>query len=150
MTRWERFKARLNLVPCLSLIINPVGLPVGVIVMTRTLNGTMDLPLPWVAIGIVNIVCFLGLLTFIYVRTWRRSGLVLDSWTQRARYWLRINPISLWVYWTIWTVPILIGFQMFLRNRGQAWERTNKNDANHDLVRDKLAFPRVSSGTGAA
>jgi hypothetical protein len=34
---------------------------------------------------------------------------------------------------------------MFLRNRGQAWERTNKNDANHDLVRDKLGQPRVRS-----
>jgi cellulose synthase/poly-beta-1,6-N-acetylglucosamine synthase-like glycosyltransferase len=145
MTGWERFKARLNLVPSLSLIINPIGLPVGVVVMTRTINGTLDLPVALTVIGVVNTVCFIALLTYIYVRTWRRSGLVLETWISRARYWFRINPIFLWVYWTIWTVPVTIGFQMFLRNRRQAWERTNKNDANHDLVRGILGQTKTRS-----
>ena len=37
-----------------------------------------------------------------------------------------------------WSVSIIIGFQMFLRDKGLAWERTTKVDANHDLVRVRV------------
>jgi hypothetical protein len=31
--------------------------------------------------------------------------------------------------------PLFIGIQMFVRDKGLIWERTEKVDANHDLVR---------------
>jgi hypothetical protein len=33
-----------------------------------------------------------------------------------------------------WTIPIVIGIGMFLREGGLNWERTTKTDANHELV----------------
>jgi hypothetical protein len=31
---------------------------------------------------------------------------------------------------------MVIGFSMYLADRGQRWERTDKHDANHELVRE--------------
>ena len=39
-------------------------------------------------------------------------------------------------YWIFWSLSIVIGIQMFIRDKGLVWERTEKVDANHDLVRD--------------
>jgi hypothetical protein len=49
---------------------------------------------------------------------------------------LRVNPVFLWVYWLWWSVPIAVGFGMYLRDGGQVWERTEKVDAIHELVRE--------------
>jgi hypothetical protein len=42
------------------------------------------------------------------------------------------------VYWILWLVPLAIGFRMYLRDGGLVWERTEKVDANHDLVRAQI------------
>lgn len=135
MSPWQRFKARLNILPCLSLMVNLVGLPVGIWALADAVAGSHALPAYLAWMGGLNVALYVLVLALLYVNAWRRSALVLDRLFQRFRYMFRINPIALWVYWLIWTIPILIGFNMYLRDRGQAWERTNKNDANHDLVR---------------
>ena len=39
MTRSQRFRARLNLLPCLSLLINPIGITVGIWVLILNISG---------------------------------------------------------------------------------------------------------------
>jgi cellulose synthase/poly-beta-1,6-N-acetylglucosamine synthase-like glycosyltransferase len=135
----DRLKARLNVLPCLSLLVNPIGLPIGIVVGWEVISGSIMLAAPVYWLGVANALLFLAVLAYVYGNTWKRTGMVLDRHRDRLRYMFRINPLFLWVYWLIWCIPILIGFQMFLRNRGEAWERTKKIDANHDLVRLKYA-----------
>jgi glycosyltransferase XagB len=40
MTRWQRFKAWLNFLPCLSLSVNVLGIPIGVWALWTWLDGT--------------------------------------------------------------------------------------------------------------
>lgn len=49
---------------------------------------------------------------------------------------LRLNPVFVMAYWLFWSVSMIIGIQMFIRDKGLVWERTEKVDANHDLVRE--------------
>jgi hypothetical protein len=51
---------------------------------------------------------------------------------------LRVNPISAIIWWLLWNVPLAIGFWMFVRDEGLAWQRTEKIDANKLLIREKL------------
>ena len=53
----------------------------------------------------------------------------------RAWYMLRVNPVALMIWWLVWLIPLWIGFRMFLKDEGLVWERTEKIDANHTLVR---------------
>jgi hypothetical protein len=69
-----------------------------------------------------------------YRSAWAQTALVLDTRRERLRYMIRVNPLLLWLYWLVWTVPLWIGIQMYLRDKGHVWERTEKVDANHDLV----------------
>ena len=41
----------------------------------------------------------------------------------------------LWVWWLIWAVPLWIGWRMYRKDGGLVWERTEKIDANAELVR---------------
>jgi hypothetical protein len=52
---------------------------------------------------------------------------------------LRVNPIFLWAYWLWWSIPIAVGTSMYLRDGGRVWERTEKVDAIHELVRDVVS-----------
>jgi hypothetical protein len=79
----------------------------------------------------------------LYVRTWRRSALVLKTRRARALYLLRVNPVFLMVWWLVWLIPLWIGFRMYLRDEGLVWERTVKNDANHGLVRGQQKMAEV-------
>ena len=144
MSPWQRFKARLNVVPCLSLMVNVIGLPIGVWALADAVSGINALPEFMVWIGGLNVVLYLLVLARLYHNAWRRSAIVQNQFRERLHYLVRVNPLALWAYWLIWTIPIVIGFNMFLRDRGQAWERTNKNDANHDLVRARQATLRPS------
>jgi hypothetical protein len=54
---------------------------------------------------------------------------------------LRVNPLSLLVWWTLWIVPLVGGLRMYLSDGGLVWQRTDKSDANHELVRAQLAGP---------
>ena len=135
-TRRERFRARLNLLPCLSLVLNPVGVPLGVWAIITLILGISPLPLALCGLSLLTIALYALIMSLIYVNTWRRTAIVLERRRDRLHYMLRVSPPCLFVYWTWWIVPIVIGFGMFLREGGLVWERTTKTDANHELVRE--------------
>jgi len=127
----RRMQARLNLVPVLSLPVNTVGLPSGAYALYLSFTGESRFAFWLIALSVINIASYLVVLGIVYVNAWRRTRLVLDATRLRVWYLLRINPLSLFVYHTIWTIPIVNGFVMYLGNRGKAWVRTQKVDADH-------------------
>jgi glycosyltransferase XagB len=135
MTAGQRFRARLNLVPCLSLLINPLGLAVGIWILQQTIAGHRPEDLPLSVLAAVNIAAALVIMVFNWINACRVSGLVLGRRRDKLRFALRVNPLFVMAYWLFWSVSIIIGIQMFLRDKGLVWERTEKVDANHDLVR---------------
>jgi hypothetical protein len=138
----QRQRARLNLVPCMSLMISPLGLAIGIAALVATLTSSkrvLDVPLEVLSIATIAatvIVIGIGQLAAL-----RMSAIVLRDRRERAKFMARVNPIFLFAYWLWWAVPMVIGFWMFLGDRGQRWERTTKIDANHDLIRDAQLEP---------
>ena len=134
MTRWQRFKAWLNFLPCLSLSMNVLGIPIGVWALWTWLDGTFILP-QW-AVGLVafNIATYVAMLLILYWSTWKRSALVLGSVRSRLWYLLRVNPVFLSIWWLVWLVPLWIGYRMYVHDRGLVWERTEKINANEPLM----------------
>ena len=138
MTTWQRFRARLNFVPCLSLLVNAAGLPVGIAVLVMVATGSSigeRFPTWLVGLSVVNIALAVLALVRVYLAAWRHSTPVLPRARDRALYLLRVNPVFLIVHWALWAIPLVIGFTMFLRDTGLSWERTEKKDQNHELVR---------------
>ncbi|WP_336057402.1 glycosyltransferase family 2 protein [Nitratireductor sp. CH_MIT9313-5] len=131
----DRFKAWLNFLPCLSLWLNAVGLPIGAWALWRWLSGDPVVPEFLMPLVAVNLSAFIISLTVIYVRTWHRTGLVLNKTGPRVYYMLRINPLFILAWWVIWLIPLAIGLRMYLRDEGLVWERTEKTDSNSRLVR---------------
>lgn len=131
----QRMKARLNLVPVLSLVINSLGLPLGVWVVAETLAGHDPINVALTVLSVVNIFAALAVLTRIFYAAWVRSKMVLDSRKDRLLFLARVNPLFLIGYWLVWLVPLAIGAWLFMADRGLTWQRTVKVDANHDLVR---------------
>ena len=105
----------------------------------------MDLPLT--VLSAVNILGAVLILAHNWINAWKVSRLVLDNRRTRLLLMLRVNPVFVMAYWIFWSVSIVIGIQMFVRDKGLVWERTEKVDANHDLVRD---LELVAGGTDAA
>ncbi len=138
MSRWQRFKAWLNFIPCLSLSINSIGLPFGVWVGWRYFDDRGVLPEWTLLVAIASLTLSAILLLSLYRTAWKRTALVLDSFWARVWYMIRVNPLSLMVYWILWLVPLAIGLRMYLRDGGLVWERTEKIDANHELVRSQM------------
>ena len=135
MTCRQRWRARLNLVPCLSLALNPIGLGLAVWATTRVVTDDDEfLPPIALALGLVSIVLAVGLMLFLMLRAWHASKPVLTG-RDRVRYLLRVNPLFTMLYWLWWIIPLVKGFVMFLRDGGLVWERTEKIDANHQLIR---------------
>lgn len=135
----KRLRARMNFVPTLSLLVNPVGLAIGIWAVVQAMTSDRDFvsgPMMWLCI--VNIVLALALLCFGAWRAYRMSQPVLPSKSSRVKYLARVNPVFLLIYWMWWTVPLALGFVMFLRDTGLTWERTAKTDANADLVGQRL------------
>jgi cellulose synthase/poly-beta-1,6-N-acetylglucosamine synthase-like glycosyltransferase len=132
---WQRFKAWLIFLPCLSMWINTVGIPTRVWAIWGYLTGRWSLPVWTVWLSAINLLLFAISMTRQYIRTWKRTGLVLDRWVDRVWYLLRVNPISLMIWWVLWIIPLFIGYVMYLRDGGLVWQRTDKIDANHELVR---------------
>jgi cellulose synthase/poly-beta-1,6-N-acetylglucosamine synthase-like glycosyltransferase len=166
MTGPQRFRARLNLAPCLSLLVNPIGIAVGIWVLVLTIRGRSPIDRPLAALTILNLLGILIILLYNWMNACRVSRLVLDSRQDRLRFAIRVNPLFVLIYWLFWSVSIVIGIQMFIRDKGLVWERTEKVDANHDLVRvgelvgaagvgarvldrDSAAWRYVPVGTGA-
>ena len=136
MTRLQRFRARLNLVPCLSLLVNPIGMAVGIWILVLVIEGDRPVDLPLAVLSAINILGALVILAHNWINAWKVSGLVLDNRRARLLLMLRVNPVFVMAYWIFWSLSIVIGIQMFMRDKGLVWERTEKVDANHDLVRD--------------
>ncbi len=141
MTRWQRVKARLIFVPCLSLWLNALGIPIGIWALSTWLDGTSVLPAWTVWLSLLNVTNFALLLLALYWKTWKRTALVLDRKLDRAWYLLRVNPLSLTVWWLLWLVPLWIGFRMYLNDGGLVWDRTEKINANAPLMQDLLLLP---------
>jgi hypothetical protein len=82
-----------------------------------------------------NVVAAAAIIIHNWINSWRVSRLVLDARRSRLLLAFRLNPLFVMLYWLFWVVAIVIGIQMFIRDKGLVWERTEKIDANHDLVR---------------
>lgn len=135
LTRWERFKARLLFFPCLSLLGNAIGIPIGIWALWQYASGADILPLWTIWLSIINLVLLVILMVALYARTWQRTRLVTTRWIDRVWYMIRINPLSAIVWWLLWIIPLLIGLRMYLLDEGLVWQRTEKIDANRELVR---------------
>jgi hypothetical protein len=122
----------------LSLWINTIGLPLGVWALWMYFAQTHVVPVWTLWIAALNLALFTWSLSLLYVNTWRRTRLVFIRWRDRAWYMLRVNPLALMIWWFLWIVPLAIGFRMYLRDEGLAWQRTEKIDANKLLIRKKL------------
>jgi hypothetical protein len=133
-TPWEKFKAWLNFLPCMSLWINAIGVPTGAWAAWAFFEHENIFPLWVVGVAGFNLVAFVVSMMALYANTWRRTGLVLEGFWPRLKYMLRVNPLFIAVWWVVWLVPLAIGFWMFMRDRGLVWERTEKINANQVLI----------------
>lgn len=136
MNRSERIRARLNLVPCASLFLNPFGAALGVWALVAAITEPGRVFPIW-----LEILC-IATLTCLVVALWigqraviQQTRLIFESRRDRLGYVLRVNPLVMFGYWIWWSIPLAIGFWMYLTDRGLTWQRTDKIDANHDLVR---------------
>jgi cellulose synthase/poly-beta-1,6-N-acetylglucosamine synthase-like glycosyltransferase len=147
LTPWQRLKCWLIFFPCLSLWVNAIGFPIGVWALWAYLAHDNFVPDWSIWLAIVNVALFAVSMVFLYANTWRRSGLVLTRWIDRVWYMLRINPVFALIWWFFWLIPLTIGFRMYLRDEGLAWQRTEKIDANRALIRTKVraALPRPAA-----
>lgn len=130
----EKFKAWLNFLPCLSLWINLPGYPIGAWALWTLVTGQNVLPLWLIVLGVANTLAFAVVMLGLYVNTWKRTALVLDGLGQRLAYMLRVNPLFVVAWWGLWLVPQAIGAWMYVRDLGQVWERTEKINANEELI----------------
>ena len=130
----HRQLARLNFVPNLSLPINVIGLPTGIYALYLFLTHSGSFPLWVVVLSLTNICLYVTVMGQVYSNTWRRTKLVLEKTSSRIWYMIRINPVFVFLYYLLWTIPIVIGFGMFIANKGKAWKRTQKVDADRSFV----------------
>lgn len=142
---WQRFKCWMIFFPCLSLLVNAIGLPIGIWALWAYFMHANIIPIWLVWLAILNIVLYCISMTLLYAKTWQRTGLVLKKWPARVWYMLRVNPISAFIWWFLWLIPLAIGFSMYVRDAGLAWQRTEKIDANKALIRSKLSDQRRTS-----
>lgn len=151
MTPGQRFRARLNFVPCLSLAFNPIGFAVGAWALIEIgLNGTAVLGLPAQILSTVTVVLALFLMIRGMVQAGRMSKPVLPRRRDRLAYVLRVNFVFVLVYWLWWLIPLAKGFSMFRKDGGLVWERTEKRDANNVLVRAAARRAITSGSSGSA
>ena len=136
MTARQRFRARLNLVPCGSLVLNPVGIAVGVWALVEAITAPRSVFSLWIEVlSAVTIAMSIVIVGLGQRAALRQTRLIFATRRERLRFMLRVNPLFVLVYWMWWAIPLVIGFTMYLRDGGLRWERTPKIDANHDLVR---------------
>ena len=134
----EKLLAWLIFVPCLSLQFSAVYAFISAWQTYRFIEGTGNLP-EWVVYpAVLNLACLATSLSLLYVNTWKRTRLVLDSFWLRVWYMVRINPLFILLWWLFWTVPLTIGFWMFLTDKGLIWQRTEKLARHRVLVLDRI------------
>jgi cellulose synthase/poly-beta-1,6-N-acetylglucosamine synthase-like glycosyltransferase len=144
-TPMEKLKAWLNFLPCMSLVVNVVGIPIGAWALWTLFEGRQHLPSWTLVLAAFNLVGYALSMATIYVATWRRTKLVLDRRIDRILYMAKVNPLFDTIWWMIWSVSLAIGLRMFLLDDGLIWERTEKIDANHALIRVRSANLRPTS-----
>lgn len=133
-TLLQKIKAWMNFLPCMLLWVNVIGLPPGLWALWVWFTGQNLMPLWLTIVSLFNIFALFVTLTMLYIRTWKRTALVLETRRDRILYMLRINPLSLMVWWLIWLIPLWQGWRMFVGDGGLVWDRTVKTDANHALI----------------
>ncbi len=131
MTFGQRVRARLNIVPVLSLPLNVISVPTGIFAAWTFYLGHNPFPVWTVWLSLLNILLYVILVGILHVNAFRRTQYVLTNLGSRLWFSLRVNPLFMFVYYLFWTIPVAIGFWMFLTDRGKAWERTEKRDADH-------------------
>lgn len=134
-TRGERFKAWLNFAPCLSLIVNAVGIPLGIWAAVMWARDTSPLPEWTLWLALVNLIALMVMFVYLYVVAWKKTRAVLPGALSRLWFLLRVNPVFMITYWFIWVIPIWLGWRMYRTDGGLVWERTEKIDANNAIVR---------------
>jgi cellulose synthase/poly-beta-1,6-N-acetylglucosamine synthase-like glycosyltransferase len=144
----EKLKAWTNFLPCMSLWLNALGVPFGIWAIYGFWTGNSILPDWTVGLALFNLLLFLLSTASLYLNTWRRTALVLQRRRDRLWYMLRINPLSIMLFWLIWLIPLWIGWRMYRRDDGLVWERTVKINANETLVRE--VYGRELTGASAA
>ena len=137
-TFWERVRAWMIFLPCLSMWINAIGVPTGVWAAWAYFTGRHVVPEWAVFLAILNITLWIVSMSILYARTWKRTALVLDTWRGRVWYMIRVNPLSVMFWWVFWIIPLAIGYWMYRKDLGLVWQRTEKIDANNSLVRERL------------
>lgn len=143
-TRMERFKAWLNFLPCISLSVNAVGIPIGIWAIARWTLGTSPLPTWSLILAALNLFCFTVMMLKLYTVTWKRTRVVLPGRLARLWYLIRVNPVSLLIFWLVWTIPLWLGWRMYRKDTGLIWERTRKINANNDIVREGFIYTKPS------
>lgn len=138
MTRAQRFRARLNFVPCLSLAFNPIGFTVGIWSLVAVVQDDVHFNVGTIALSILTMFLALTLMVWGMVQAGRMSRPVLPRQRDRIRYVLRVNLVFILIYWLWWSIPLVKGFTMFRQDGGLVWERTEKRDANSALVRGEV------------
>lgn len=146
----EKAKAWLNFLPCLSLSINLVGAPTGAWALWKLLTHAQALPFWTWGLAAVNLLLLAASFANIYVRTWKRTALVLETRRERMAYMLRVNPVFVMVWWCVWIIPLAMGLWMFLRDQGLVWERTEKTNANEALIEKLAVVPATASAREGA
>jgi cellulose synthase/poly-beta-1,6-N-acetylglucosamine synthase-like glycosyltransferase len=137
MTWSQRLRARLIVVPCVSLSLNAIGLPVGLVVLVGVVMGWIHLAWWMDGLSITTMSFAFSVMVRGMVSAWVHARPVLPSRRGRLLFLLRVNPVFLLAYWFAWTLPLAKGLEMFLHGGGLVWERTPKNNANNDLVRER-------------
>ena len=135
----EKLRAWTNFLPCLSLWVNLIGLPVGIWALVTFIDGTGPLPVWTLVLAAVNLLMYVVAMVSLYWATWKRAAIVLPRRRDRLWYLVRVNPLVIWAWWAVWLVPLWIGWRMYRRDHGLVWERTEKVDANAELVRRRDA-----------
>lgn len=135
MSRYHKFLAWLNFLPCLLQPVNVIGLPLGVWALWVWYYETSPIPLWAMGLSLANVIFQVVTLISFYRKTWKRSALVLPNRAARLWYLFRINPLVLFFWWLFWTIPLVIGYRMYCGEGGLEWIRTQKTDANADLIR---------------
>ena len=138
MTLRQRVRARLNLVPCGSLLLNPIGIAIGVWAIVEAFTAQHSVFAPWLEVVCAVTIAMAIVVTGLGQRAaLRQTRLIFPTRRERATFMLRVNPVFVLAYWVWWAIPLAIGFWMYVTDGGQRWERTPKLDANHDLVREQ-------------
>ncbi len=135
----KRLRARMNLVPVLALMLNPLALLTATWGVVEIAVNGHRLP-DWInLLCLISIVAGVPLLMYRWYLAWAKIKPVLPRRRDRLAFAFRVNPVFSFVYGIWWILPILRGFSMFLLDQGLRWERTVKTDANHDLIRNDIA-----------